>query len=619
MSHQAPSNNAPLDVLRHSAGHLLATAVLQLFGDTVQFGVGPVIESGCYYDFVLPRTFTPEDMEAITQRFNELRKRDLVYKRLEIQLEDAIARFEEKKQPLKVELLRDLEKFGTTKLDEQAREALGGTEDKKPIISIYTIEDAKSGEILFEDLCRGPHVAHVSELRELGVQADRFSAAYWRGDQERGISMQRLYALIYPSKADLDEAIRIREEAVKRDHRKLGRELELFFFHETAPGLAYWLPKGLTLKNVLIEFFRQYHRENGYQEIASPLINKKELWETSGHWQYYKDDMFLTKSKSDEQWALKPMNCPNAMVTFGFKSRSYRDLPLRFSDSDILHRDEIPGALHGLMRARCFCQDDSHNFIMESQIKDEAAAILQIARDFYGAFGIADDVKLYLSTRPDDFMGDIETWNKAEKELEEALKKSGFNFGVKEKDGAFYGPKIDIHFQDSLKREWQCGTIQLDFQLPRNFNLTYTAEDGSDKTPVVFHRAIYGSLERFIGIILEHTAGRLPFWVAPVQVKVLPLNDGMVNYMSEVVEVLKSVRLEYPIRGNEIRYELDKRTESLGKKIRDAELEKVPVILIIGPKDEAAGEVSIRTQEGEQKIALNALAEFLTSYSPVAK
>ncbi len=607
-------NSAPLDVKRHSAGHLLATAVLQLFGDTVQFGVGPVIESGCYYDFVLPRTFTPEDMQAITKKYHELLKRNLVFKRVEVDLEDAIKRFNDKKQPLKVELLGDLKKFGTTKLDEQAREALGG--EGKPVISIYTIEDAATGEILFEDLCRGPHVAEVAELRGMGVQADRFSAAYWRGDQERGISMQRMYALIYDSKEELDEAIRVREEAIKRDHRKLGRELELFFFHETAPGLAYWLPKGLTLKNTLIEFFRQYHREHGYQEIASPLINKKELWEISGHWQYYKDDMFLTKSKSDEQWALKPMNCPNAMVTFGFKSRSYRDLPLRFSDSDILHRDEIPGALHGLMRARCFCQDDSHNFITEEQIKDEAAAILQIARDFYGAFDIADKVKLYLSTRPDDYMGDIETWNKAEKELEESLKKSGFDYGIKEKDGAFYGPKIDIHFQDSLKREWQCGTIQLDFQLPRNFGLTYTAEDGSDKTPVVFHRAIYGSLERFIGIILEHTAGRLPFWVSPVQVKILPLNDNMETYMSEVVEIVKSVSLEFPIRGNEIRYEVDHRTESLGKKIRDAELEKVPVILIIGPKDEAAQEVSVRTQAGEQKVAISALADFLTSYNP---
>jgi threonyl-tRNA synthetase len=610
----AIETNPELAIKRHSVAHVMALAVQQLFGETVQFGVGPVLESGCFYDFVLPRPFVPEDLVAITKKYHELVKQNLIFKRIELPLDQAVARFTEKQQPLKVELLQDLEKFGTTKLDEQAREAFGSDSDK-PVISIYTIEDAKTGGVLFEDLCRGPHIEHVKELRGMGVAADRFSAAYWRGDQERGISMQRLYSLIYESPELLNDAITLREEEAKRDHRKLGRELELFFFHETAPGLAYWLPKGLVLKNLLVEYFRQYHREQGYQEIATPLINKKELWETSGHWNYYKDDMFLTQTKDKETWALKPMNCPNAMVTFGFKSRSYRDLPLRLSDSDILHRDEVAGALHGLMRARCFCQDDSHNFVMESQIKEEFARILQIARDFYGAFGLLDQIKLYLSTRPDDFMGDIATWDKAEAELQEVLKASGFEYGIKEKDGAFYGPKIDIQFSDSLKREWQCGTIQLDFQLPRNFNLKYTAEDGSDQTPVVIHRAVYGSLERFIGIILEHTAGRLPYWVAPIQVQVLPVNDKVDAYLQQITAVLESTTLPAPIKRNQLRYEVDRRNESLGRKIREAELQKIPVMLIVGPKDEAASTVSVRTRDGEQSIALSQLGEYLAAYT----
>ena len=600
-------NNQPLDIQRHSVAHLMAAAVATLFTD-VQFGVGPVLETGAYYDFVLPRNIVPEDLAKIDAAYQKLLKQNLVFVRREVPLDEAVAYFKSANQPLKAELLSDLQKYGTTRLDEESRAAVDGSEQ---VISIYDIVNTDSKKVIFSDLCRGPHVESVAELRSLGVRADKFSAAYWRGDQERNISMQRLYALIFSSPDELDAFLKRREEAIKRDHRTLGRDLELFFFHETAPGLAYWLPKGLAIKNLLVQYWRDYHREKGYQEIASPLLNKKELWEVSGHWAHYKDDMFTTKSKNDEDWALKPMNCPNAMVCFSFKPRSYRDLPLRFSDTDILHRDEIAGALHGLMRARSFSQDDSHNFVMENQIRSEIDAILQIARDFYGVFGVADSVKLNLSTRPDDFMGDIETWNKAEEELKAALDASGFTYGIKEKDGAFYGPKIDIHFEDAIGREWQCGTIQLDFQLPRNFDLHYTAEDGSPQTPVVIHRAIYGSLERFIGIIIEHFGGRLPFWFAPTQVKLLTLNDDMAKYAEKVADALSSVVLSEPVAHNFLRFEVDSRKESLGRKIRDAETQKVPVILIVGPKDEAALEVSVRTQNGESKVALAGLKAYL--------
>jgi len=602
-------NNHPLDIQRHSVAHLMAAAIATLFED-VQFGVGPVLETGAYYDFVLPRTIVPEDLAKIDKAYQRLLQRNLVFVRREMPLDDAVEYFKNAHQPLKAELLADLKKYGTTRLDEESRAAV---ESGAETVSFYDIVDKDNDKIIFTDLCRGPHVESVKELRTLGVKADKFSAAYWRGDQARNISMQRLYVLIFESPADLESFITKREEAVKRDHRTLGRDLELFFFHETAPGLAYWLPKGLAIKQLLVKYWQDYHKERGYQEIASPLLNKKELWETSGHWAHYKDDMFTMKSKNDEDWALKPMNCPNAMVCFGFKPRSYRDLPLRFSDTDTLHRDEIAGALHGLMRARSFSQDDSHNFVMESQIRSEIEAILQIARDFYGIFGLADKVKLNLSTRPDDFMGDIETWNKAEAELKDVLDKSGFNYGIKEKDGAFYGPKIDIYFEDAIGREWQCGTVQLDFQLPRNFNLQYTAEDGSLQTPVVIHRAIYGSLERFIGIIIEHFGGRLPFWFAPLQVKVLTLNETVTNYAEKVLDTLTNTVLSEPVRNNILRFELDSRNESLGRKIRDAEKQKVPVILIVGPKDEAENVVSVRSQKGEEKIALKELKTYLES------
>lgn len=582
-----------LEVMRHSVAHLMAAAVRQYFAKEVKFGIGPAIETGCYYDFILPRTITPEDLAQIDKLIQKLIKAGLVFEREEMAFGSAVEYFEKNDQPFKLELISELN-------------------DKQEVISLYHLKDPKTKEIIFTDLCKGPHVETAGELKGLGIKCDKFSSAYWRGDQERGIDMQRLYALVYPTPEDLDQFIEMREEAVKRDHRTLGRDLELFFFHDTAPGVPYWMPKGLTIKNLLIQYWRQYHLSHGYQEFSGPLLNKKEMWEISGHWDHYQEDMFKTITKSEDVWALKPMSCPNAINCYSIKNRSYRELPLRFCDVDTLHRDEIPGALHGLMRARSFMQDDSHNFIMESQIKEEIQSILNIVKDFYKVFGLEKNVKLFLSTRPDDFMGDIESWNKAEEDLKAVLDASEFDYGIKEKDGAFYGPKIDIHLSDALNREWQCGTVQLDFQLPKNFDLKYTAEDGKEEAPVIIHRVIYGSLERFIGILIEHFAGRLPFWIAPVQVRILTINDQMGDYVERVSKVLSETVLHEPVKYNELRFDVDDRSESLGKKIREAEMTKIPVIIIVGPKDLAEEQVSLRIHNEEKKVRLADLSQELS-------
>jgi threonyl-tRNA synthetase len=449
------------------------------------------------------------------------------------------------------------------------------------------------------------NTSHVGAFRLM-----RVAGAYWRGKEDNA-QMQRLYGVAFATPEELDRYLERLELAKRNDHKKLGREMELFFFEQTSPGMAYWMPRGLRMKNLLIQYWRQYHNQKGYQEISSPLLNKKELFETSGHWDHYKDDMFVSEREEGEWWALKPMNCPNAMKFWQVKQRSYKDLPLRFSDTDVLHRDEVTGALNGLLRARVFTQDDSHNFVTKDQIKDEASNIIQIVRDFYKIFEIDRNVKLYLSTRPEEgYLGEIETWNKAETELKEVLENSGFEFGIKEGDGAFYGPKIDIHLNDALGREWQCGTIQLDFQLPRKFQLTYTDQQGDEQVPVVIHRVIYGSLERFIGVITEHFGGRFPFWFAPEQVRILTINT-VLDYVEEVESLLRDVVLMAPVKYNELRFSRDDRNEGLGKKIREATAWKIPIQLIVGPKDKEAREVSVRTQHGEEKVSLGNLSEYL--------
>ncbi len=573
-----------IEGIRHSLAHLLAQTVKEIWPGSLN-AIGPTIEDGFYQDFEIKGKVSEDDLlkieEAMKAKLNEW----VGFEKKEVSLDEAKQIFGDNKY--KVELAEEFAEGGKT-------------------LTVYTCGG-------FDDLCKGGHADDLSKIDPKSFKLTRTAGAYWRGD-EKNIMLTRIYGVAFTTETELGEYIIRQDLARERDHKKLGKEMELFFFDETAPGMAYWMPRGMILRNVLLDFWRKYHKEIGYHETASPLINKKELYETSGHWQHYHDDMFTSERDEGEWWGLKPMNCPNAMQFWKQKTRSYRDLPLRFSDTDMLHRDEITGALNGLLRARSFQQDDSHNFVSEDQIKGEIAQILKITEDFYEVFGVADNVKLYLSTRPDKYMGDIETWDKAEAELKECLEGSTFEWGLKDKDGAFYGPKIDIHLSDALGREWQCGTIQLDFQLPRNFGLTYSDNNGDSKTPVVIHRVLYGSIERFLGVYIEHTAGWLPFWVAPEQVRVLTINDTVADYVEGITTIFKETLLMKPLKYNELRFSVDDRNESLGKKIKEATELKIPVQLIVGPKDKEAGEVSVRTKDGESKLKIEHLQEFLLGF-----
>jgi len=613
------SQNFQLDLMRHSFAHLMAAAVGQIFPEA-EFGVGPVIETGCYYDFILPRTIIAEDLPLIEKKMKEMLKQPLTFKVQEVSLDKAIPFFQKMNQPLKVELLNDLTSRGTTSMSQEEVEVIGRNMNDLRI-TIYRLENEKTGEGLFVDLCKGPHVEGrdgFAQLRKCGFKLDKFSGSYWRGDQDRNIQMQRVYALVMESKEGLQGFLHNREEAKKRDHKVLGKELEWFFFDETAPGMPYFLPKGLIIKNKLIQFWRQDHLKRGYTEYSSPLISKQTLFETSGHWEHYREDMMVTQSKGDKiEWGVKAMSCPNACTVYKIKPRSHKDLPLRLSDLDTLHRNENPGSLNGLFRVRSFNQDDSHNFITPTQVELEISNIIEIVYDFYKLFDLESQVQLYLSTMPDDHLGEEKTWREAEAIIEGILKESQFDYGIKDKDGAFYGPKIDIHLTDALGRDWQCGTIQLDYQLPERFDLWYTDENGEKKRPVIIHRVIYGSLDRFLGILIEHTAGRLPFWLAPVQIQVLTINNDkkVQNYIQKIQKILDETVLMKPLKYNEIRYKVDDRSESLGKKIREATKAKVPVMLIVGLKDVEANEVSVRTQAGEEKIEIENLNEFLKKYN----
>ncbi len=591
-----------LSVLRHSLQHVMVLAVRRIFGAHVQLGVGPVIDDGFYQDFAEP--IGPEVFPRIQDEMRKIISEDLPIARAEVEWQEARDFFAAESQAYKVALLDDIMQHGTSLVSKDASAERVEVQDltQSGKVSLYSIG-------IHRDLCRGPHVARTSELGAMAFQLDRVAGAYWRGDEKQPM-LCRLYALAFAEEGALKEHLDRRDEAALRDHRKLGEQLGLFMFHESAPGMPYWLPKGMKVRNALIQYWRQYHEERGYQEIQSPVLNKRELWEISGHWAHYHEDM-VCASLHGAEWALKPMNCCNAMVVYKSRIRSYRELPLRLSDIDLLHRNERPGSLLGLMRTRCFQQDDSHNFVAESQIKEEIERILAIVRDFYAVFALADKVKLYLSTRPDAYMGDAATWQRAEEELHALLIGSGFKFGVKPKDGAFYGPKIDIHLEDCLGREWQCGTIQLDFQLPRNFGLEYVGEDGARHTPVVIHRVIYGSLERFIGILIEHFAGRFPFWIAPEQVRVLTVGPAMEEYAAQVIVVLRSTILEQPLRHNELRWSCDSSPENLGKKIRLAEVDKVPVVLVLGKREAAEKMVALRYAGESRKLSLAELPRFL--------
>ncbi|MER3404863.1 MAG: threonine--tRNA ligase [Chloroflexota bacterium] len=561
-----------LSRIRHSAAHVMAQAVLEMFPEG-KLAIGPPIEDGFYYDFDLPRSLTPEDLEKIEARMKEIIKEDYPFIRREVSPEEARELF--KHQPYKLELIEDILSRGTDEYGNRLPEG------QRPVLSTYRHDG-------FEDLCRGPHVERTGQIPADAVKLLTVAGAYWRGDERRPM-LQRIYGTAWHTREELEQYLWRRAEAERRDHRRLGRELELFYFDQTAPGMPYWLPKGLKVLNTLLAFWREEHEKRGYQEIAAPLINDKSLWETSGHWEHYRENMFIIPVEEHITYGVKPMNCPNAMVVYNLKKRSYRDLPLRLSDCDILHRYERSGTLHGLLRVRKFQQDDAHIFVSEEQIEEEYDRILEIANLFYGIFGLK--YSLRLGTRPHDFMGDPETWNKAEAALTRILDKHAGpgNYVIGEGEGAFYGPKLDILMRDALGREWQTGTIQLDFQLPRRFNCTYTDRDGTEKTPVVIHRVIYGSLERFIGILIEHYAGAFPFWLAPLQAVVIPIADRHVAYARQVAEQLSV---------NKLRVEVDDRPERMNAKIRDAQLQKIPYMLVVGDREAAAGTAAVRLRTG---------------------
>lgn len=543
---------------RHTTSHIMAQAIKRLFPNA-KLAIGPSIENGFYYDIDMDRNFTPDDLEAIEKEMAKIVSEDLAIERFELPREEAIKLMEEKEEPYKVELIKDL--------------------PEDAVISFY-----RQGE--YVDLCAGPHLMSTGLVKAFKLTSS--SGAYWRGDEHNKM-LQRIYGTSFPKKADLDHHLEMIEEAKKRDHRKLGKELELFFFDETAPGMAYWLPKGFTMLNTLIEFWRKEHKKYGYQEFSGPQLNSSELWKISGHWDHYKEDMFVLTDADGKEQALKPMNCPNSIKVYQSKLRSYKDLPLRFNDVDVIHRNEKSGQLNGLFRVRMFRQDDSHNYVTEDQIGSEIKNILEIAKDLYSVFGL--EYILTLSTRPDDFMGEIETWNKAEADLKAVLNEicGENNYRINEGDGAFYGPKIDIKMKDCLGREWQMGTAQLDFQLPQRFNLSYIDEDGNKKTPVMIHRALFGSFERFIGIITEHFAGAFPTWLTPVQVKILPISA------EKHMEYAKKLQAELDEKG--FRVEVDERNEKIGYKIREAQMQKIPYMLVIGDKEIESGSVGVRSRK----------------------
>lgn len=550
-----------LHCLKHSTSHIMAAAVQQIFPD-VKFGIGPPIKNGFYYDMDLPRPLTPEDLEEIERRMKQIVKEGYEFQRENWEKEKALEFFGSKDQSYKLELIQGI---------------------PGDSVSTYKIGD-------FTDLCAGPHVRRTSQCKHFKLTS--IAGAYWRGS-EKNPMLQRIYGTVWPTKEELEEYLHNVEEAKKRDHRKLGKELELFMLHEWAPGATFWLPKGTVVYNTLQEKMRRMLVRDGYVEVKAPLLANEQLFKTSGHWQHYKEDMFVVpdeeaqaEKKENAEFALKPMNCPEAMLIFGSKKRSYRELPLRLAEQSVLHRNERAGALSGLTRVRQFAQDDAHLFVTEEQIGDEVNRLLNLVSRVYKAFDMP--FRFVLSTRNEEkFMGDIAVWDQAEANLRQVLEQNNLEYKVAKGDAAFYGPKIDQLVQDSLKREHQLGTIQLDFQQPLNFGLTYANEHNTESRPVVIHRAIYGSFERFIAILIEHYAGAFPLWLAPVQVKVLSISEKTADYAKHVYERLFD---------EDLRVELDNRDDKIGAKIRDAQLEKVPYMLVTGPKEAEAGAVAVRSR-----------------------
>jgi threonyl-tRNA synthetase len=580
--------NEKLDTKRHSLAHILAASIQEMFPEA-KFGVGPVIEEGFFYDVHLNRPLTPEDLQAIEKRMRDKVKQNLRFERSEMPLDQASEVFKNMSQDFKVELLRDLKTRGTTAVSDLGDSNLVGSNVNE--VSVY-----KTGN--FTDLCRGPHVKETNEIDPDSFRLTRVSGAYWRGNQERE-QMQRVYGVAFDTKKELEEYLVRVEEAKKRDHRKVGRELGLFMFHPWAPGAAFWLAKGTSLYNTLANYMRTVLFPSGYVEVKAPLIFNKALWETSGHWAHYRQNMFLIESE-DEQMAVKAMNCPGHMLIFGSEVRSYRDLPLRFHEQTPLHRNEASGVLSGLTRVRQFSQDDAHCFVTREQIGEEVERLIRLVQRVYNDFGLAFAAKL--STMPDEHMGDEATWQDAESQLKGALERAGMEYTINEKDGAFYGPKIDFDVTDAIGRKWQCATIQLDYQMPERFGLKYIGADNAEHCPVVIHRAIFGSFERFIAILIEHYAGAFPVWLAPVQAMLIPIADRHAEYCKQVKERLGSAG---------VRVEIDSSVERMQAKIRNAQMQKIPYMLVVGDREQEQGAVAVRLRSGED-LKTKSVDEFLS-------
>ena len=557
-----------IEIIRHSTAHVMAQAVKRIYGN-VKLAIGPTIKNGFYYDFDLDISLTQDDLKKIEDEMNKIINEDLKFKRDDVSREEALKIMSEKGEYYKVELINAL--------------------DQSEKISLYEQGD-------FTDLCRGPHIPSTKFIKAFKLTS--VAGAYWRGS-EKNKMLQRIYGVAFSSKKELEKYLNMIEEAKKRDHRKLGRELKLFEIMDEGPGFPFFLPKGVILKNILIDYWRKLHNEAGYVEIETPIMLNKELWIRSGHWEHYKENMY-TSMIDNKEFALKPMNCPGGMLVYKSEGHSYRDLPLRVGELGRVHRHEISGALHGLMRVRAFTQDDAHIFMLPEQIKSEILGVIKLIDEVYDTLGFKYNVEL--STRPEDSMGSDEEWNMAERSLKEALDEGGLDYKINEGDGAFYGPKIDFHIEDSLGRSWQCGTIQLDFQLPQRFELEYIGSDGGKHRPIVIHRVIFGSIERFIGILIEHFAGKFPVWLSPIQVKVLPISDSFMEYGHEVIDKLRKYG---------IRCEIDNRSEKIGYKIREARNERVPYMIIVGEKEKNHGNISLRSRDmGEE--GSTSLEEFIT-------
>ncbi len=559
-----------LAALRHSASHVMAQAIKRLY-PSAKLAIGPSISDGFYYDIDFETPVAAEDLEKIEAEMKKIVKEALPIECFTLPRSEAITFMKEKEEPYKVELIEDL--------------------PEGEVISFY-----KQGE--FTDLCAGPHLMNTKDVGK-AYKLMSIAGAYWRGDEHNKM-LTRIYATAFAKKEELDAYITMMEEAKKRDHRKLGKELGLFMMHEAGPGFPFFLPKGMTLKNTLLDYWREIHKKAGYVEIATPVILNRSLWETSGHWDHYKENMYTT-TIDEADYAVKPMNCPGGVLVYASEPRSYRDLPLRMGELGLVHRHEKSGQLHGLMRVRCFTQDDAHIFMTPEQIKDEIKGVANLIDSVYRLFGFQYHVEL--STRPEDSMGSDEDWELATSGLKSALDELGIEYVINEGDGAFYGPKIDFHLVDAIGRTWQCGTIQLDFQLPQRFELEYVGADGEKHRPIMIHRVAFGSIERFIGILTEHFAGAFPTWLAPVQVKVLPISDKYLNYAEKVMKELN----EAGIRG-----ELDVRSEKIGYKIREAQKSKIPYMLVVGQKEEEEGVVAVRSRfKGDE--GQKALADFIAN------